>query len=213
MFRSIRASASRVRGATTVLCWNRRAEKRFFAAPIEADAAFVCMRASLQTFPFRHCHVTFRDFASSSWIFRNRTRATAQLSCVTSEERTDDECSSARWLRVPPRLTTWFDRPRDRGRAADHAPPRESIAPRVHPPARARPARERRARARRRGVAVAAAPGDANDHDHESDLRRRRRRRRRLGGGPRRRTRRRGSRGCPRDVADRRDRGRGGRRA
>ena len=132
--------------------------KALFCSAIEADAAFVCMRASLQTFPFRHCHVTFRDFASSSWIFRNRTRATAQLSRVTSEECTDDECSSARWLRVPPRLTTWFDRPRDRGRATDHAPPRESIAPRVHPPARARPARERRARARRRGVAVAAAP-------------------------------------------------------
>ena len=46
--------------------------KALFCSAIEADAAFVCMGASLQTFPFRHCHVTFRDFASSSWIFRDR---------------------------------------------------------------------------------------------------------------------------------------------
>jgi hypothetical protein len=71
--------------------------KALFPASIEADAAFGCMFSSLQTLPFRHCHVTFRDFASSSWIFRNRTRATAQLMNREQRECTD-ECSSAWWL-------------------------------------------------------------------------------------------------------------------
>ena len=158
MFWSIRASASRVRGATTMMCCNRRAEKRFFPAPIEADAAFVCMGFSLQTFPFRHCHVTFRDFASSSWIFRNRTRSALLHTNVPLRvpSATDDE------VRPP-------QRPRARGRPCAAA--REYRA-RVHLAPRASCSRAASATATARGRRPCCRP------------RRRRRRRRRVKPSP-----------------------------
>ena len=182
-----------------MMCCNRRAEKRFFPAPIEADAAFVCMGFSLQTFPFRHCHVTFRDFASSSWIFRNRTRSALLHTNVPLRvpSATDDE------VRPP-------QRPRARGRPCAAA--REYRAP-SPPRPRASCSRAASATATARGRRPCRRRDATTTTTTTSNLRRRRRRRRRLGGGPRRRTRRRGSRGCPRDVADRRDRGRGVRRA